>query len=142
MRRFQAFVNRTDALTTCHNWTGARDRAGYGRFRTEAGGSPLAHRWLLGKQRGYPLAKTEMACHHCDNPACVNLAHLYVGNALTNSRDLIRRHGHYLGNQTRCKRGHPLNGQNLYIQPSTQGRHCRQCRKVRASRSRANAGNC
>lgn len=32
-----------------------------------------------------------MACHHCDNPICVNPVHLYVGTAQTNVDDMDRR---------------------------------------------------
>ncbi len=31
-----------------------------------------------------------------------------------------------------CGRGHPLSGDNLYIPPSGGGRHCRECKRMRA----------
>jgi hypothetical protein len=36
-----------------------------------------------------------------------------------------------------CKRGHPFEGDNLYIQPSNKGRKCRQCAKLHYQKLRA-----
>lgn len=37
------------------------------------------------------------ACHHCDNPGCIEISHLFVGNARENVQDCIEK-GRYSNN--------------------------------------------
>jgi hypothetical protein len=91
----------------CWLWTGSRNKSNYGMFgfyRQDGGQSNQpAGRWLLGFLRGRPLERGEQACHHCDNPPCVNPAHLYVGSAQDNMRDRNARR-EWLPS---CVNGHP-----------------------------------
>lgn len=89
----------------CWPWIGGRSRLGYGIFSFREDGEDWqqpAGRWLLGYLRGTPLEQGEEACHHCDNPPCVNPAHLYVGSHADNMRDLRSRKP-----LPACPRGHP-----------------------------------
>lgn len=80
-------------LGGCWEWQGARDKDGYGRIRgTEHGRSYMirAHRASF-EHHVRSLRPGEHVCHTCDNPPCVNPAHLYAGDAACNGRDKALR---------------------------------------------------
>lgn len=71
-------------------WDGAHDRRGYPTQHVETpnGRMPIAvARLLLGLSPGDGL----VARHTCDNPPCVNRAHLLVGTRQDNVRDAVER---------------------------------------------------
>ena len=77
----------------CWAWQGVTNGKGYGVIYTArygARGRYFAHRvsWAIANRRNpVPL----LVLHHCDNPPCVNPAHLYLGTALDNAKDIKRR---------------------------------------------------
>lgn len=89
--RFWSKVDR--AGDGCWEWQAAKDSAGYGAFSFE-GTKQKAHRvaWYLVTNKRIPIGA--FVCHNCDNPACCRPDHLYVGNAESNSKDMmVRRRG-------------------------------------------------
>lgn len=89
--------------------------------------------WVL--TRG-PIEPGMFVCHKCDNPCCVNPDHLFLGDHTANQRDMIAKNRHAKGSQTHCKRGHPLEGDNV---ASWRSDH-RQCMVCHRARLRIKAG--
>ena len=73
----------------CHNWKAATYKGGYGAFRVNHK-TYLAHRYAWSLANG-PIPEGRLICHKCDNPKCVNIAHLYCGTNTDNVRDSWRR---------------------------------------------------
>lgn len=118
--RFWAKVEKTKG---CWNWTGAKTRDGYGRFRVN-GREVMAARFAYEEKHG-PLEKRLKIGRTCENPSCVRPDHLYAG---TVKEITLRGMGPTANNaaKTMCKHGHLLEGENLVID-SEGRRRCREC---------------
>lgn len=74
--------------TQCWLWTGASNSTRYGRMSRGAPSREivLAHRVSYELHNG-PIPNGLWVLHHCDNPPCVNPAHLFLGDQKANMQD-------------------------------------------------------
>jgi hypothetical protein len=125
-----------DPATGCHLWQGHIGKDGYGRFSLSRFQKSVAtHRWTFEQANG-PIPPGLVIDHLCRVRHCVNPAHM---ESVTNTENLLRGDGAAAKNarKTHCKRGHPLEGDNL-VSVCTPTGVARQCRICRGLRSRIN----
>lgn len=76
---------KTGGPDDCWEWQGSRYPYGYGRF-VAGGRAVYTHRFALELATGSDPGD-KWVLHRCDNPPCVNPAHLFTGTAGDNNRD-------------------------------------------------------
>lgn len=91
--RFLSAVDKTPGHGPdgdCWIWTRTNlSKDGYGRLR-------LKKKWVLAHRHSYatfvePIPDGAFVCHSCDNRLCVNPGHLWLGDARSNTHDMIAK---------------------------------------------------
>ena len=128
------FLEKVDKRSPaeCWPWTGSLCGGGYGRIFVNGRPRP-AHQVSWELACGEPFPTEKVACHTCDNPPCVNPAHIWPGTMSQNMTDSVNKGRAFRGGRsmwTHCKSGHPLTGANVLSRNGT-WRVCKICRDRR-----------
>lgn len=126
------FWAKVDAKGICWEWTAARSKTGYGKFRLSGPQRRTkdAHRVAWEALVG-PVPEGLELDHLCKMRHCVNPDHM---EPVTHAENMRRGHhapgGVAQSARTHCPAGHPYDDTNTHR--SAQGRKCRACARARA----------
>jgi hypothetical protein len=129
----ERFLEKTRAMPNgCIEWIAGTNGVGYGIFHAETtttNRKEYAHRWSYEMRHG-PIPSGLHLDHLCRNTLCVNPDHLEAVEPAVNN---LRGIGSPANNarKTSCLRGHQLSGSNVYINPNSGYRRCRECARQR-----------
>ncbi len=138
MKRFTSKFTKNN--NGCWEWNAGCFSDGYGAFSYQRK-TQKAHRISYLLFVGM-IPKGKMVLHRCDNPPCVNPAHLFIGTAKDNAHDAIQK-GRHRGDENvaipkrrkkACPRGHLYSGNNLRLERRSDGGVARVCRKCQNER--------
>src|SRR3990172_4034815 len=120
------FLSKVRRSADCWEWLGSHDRDGYGRF------------WRYGECRAHRISYEVFVGripdgltidHLCENPGCVNPAHLepvLIGVNLLRSDTPAARNAR----KTHCPKGHEYTPGNTHRRANGK-RECRECMRLR-----------
>lgn len=138
--RFVDFIEL--ANNGCWNWTGFKDRNGYGQIRERVSinlkktkvAARIAYELFIGDIPNNPALKDtpgEITIDHkCKNASCVNPNHLQL---LTRSLNSIEGGAKVHAVKTHCPSGHEYTKANTQVRKLPNGRlgrSCRECKRL------------
>ncbi len=111
------------SLGECWAWAGGHNNMGYGMHKRR-----LTHRVAYEREHG-PIPAGMMVCHTCDEPGCINPAHLWLGTNADNQRDASEKGRQPAQSATHCIHGHEFTAENT-IRRGYLARQCRECGRI------------
>ena len=111
--------------TGCIEFTGHKHK-GYGRITLNRK-KVFMHRLAWEHEHG-PIPKGMYVLHKCDNRACFNSYHLFLGTIKDNALDMASKGRSAGQKKTHCREGHPYDESNTRI-TSKGHRLCIICRR-------------
>ena len=86
--RFWGLVDKTAG---CWLWVGYVNNCGYGRLRPAHSQPKVGAHRLSWELTNGPIPDRMCVLHKCDNPACVNPEHLFLGTVQDNVNDMRQK---------------------------------------------------
>lgn len=93
--RFTKFLS-SPLTNGCIEFTGHRNNKGYGVIGIDGYSKMYAHRFTWTIHRG-DIPEGQCVLHKCDNPACCNIEHLFLGTVPENNLDCRQKGRHVSG---------------------------------------------
>lgn len=130
------FWQHVDASGNCWPWTrGSRSSSTGNRYGTvTVGGRRIQSAHVFAYESYYGSVPPGLEIDHlCRNTLCCNPLHL---EAVTHRVNVLRGESPAAKQalQTHCKRGHEFTSANTYTHPTTERRHCRECKRAEDQR--------
>lgn len=118
-------------INGCWEWHGFKNPLGYGDLSFQHQ-KWRVHRlvWVLTKGA---IPDGHYVCHSCDNRACCNPEHLWLGTQDDNMKDCAKKKRIYWASKTHCPRGHEYNAENTLITfwRNSYKRQCKVCHRIK-----------
>lgn len=129
----ERFLEKVNKTKTCWLWIGCLNSSKYGQIRVNGrtrGAHQISYELFVGE-----IKDKLWVLHKCDVPNCVNPNHLFLGDVVANTQDMISKNrdkGCTSINRkmTNCKNGHEFTSENTYYYDwGKRGKHrvCKSC---------------